>query len=83
MKRFCINPNCVQKPELCHTGEGEHKPQWYCFYCETSYYVDKEGRLTTERPFEWPTTIKRDIEKYEIKDGHWKSVNNFIFPRRA
>ena len=73
INKHCINWRCSQKPELMHTGNSPDKPQWWCCVCKSEYYVDKEGSLTKDRPFKWPTT-KNKTENYEIKNGHWKKV---------
>ena len=70
MHRHCIK--CAQKPELWHTGKSENDAQWYCIVCKTSYYVDKDGKLLTERPFSWPATVPKAAGSWEIsKEGYW------------
>ena len=52
MKRRC---NCVQEPKLRQTGWSGDHPEWHCPICKKEYYVEKDGSLTGERPFAWPT----------------------------
>jgi hypothetical protein len=52
MKRRC---NCVQGPKLKPTGWSGDHPEWYCPVCKKEYYVERDGSLTGERPFKWPT----------------------------
>ena len=51
MKQRC---NCAQRPKLRQTGWSGTHPEWYCPVCKKVYYTEKDGLLTSERPFKWP-----------------------------
>jgi len=51
MKQRC---NCAQGPELRQTGWSGTHPEWYCPVCKKEFYTEKDGVLTSERPFKWP-----------------------------
>ena len=50
--------NCAQRAELRQTGWSGTHAEWYCPVCGKEYYIEKDGVLTTERPFKWPTGKK-------------------------
>jgi hypothetical protein len=52
MKQRC---NCTQEPKLRQTGWSGNHPEWYCPVCKKKYYTEKDGLLTSERPFKWPS----------------------------
>ena len=52
MKQRC---NCAQGPKLRQTGWSGDHPEWYCPVCKKKYYTEKDGLLTSERPFKWPS----------------------------
>ncbi len=51
MKQRC---NCVQGAILRQTGWSGDHPEWYCPVCKKEYYVEKDGLITSERPFKKP-----------------------------
>ncbi|MBT8368114.1 MAG: hypothetical protein KJP23_25755 [Deltaproteobacteria bacterium] len=55
MKRRC---DCAQAPELRQTGWSGDHPEWYCPVCKKSYYANRDGSITSERPFKWPSKPK-------------------------
>ncbi len=46
-------------PQLRQTGWGGSHATWYCPVCKVKYYTEKDGSITTEKPFKWPDKKKK------------------------